>query len=370
MAALFALLLIRRRQLLKASSANERWDELTAVLTFAPIIVGCIATIIYLCNLGNWSSTSGVGAFAFPSSGGVLFPGSSGAFLGFGAWGTVALVFVNGVWQFIDISSLQRLQSLDKDEVSVHSTRVVQALRTTGFEAGVGWVLIALTAGLLNASGITVALFGASGFSNETFGNLLHTALAGKFAILVPVFVFTAVVYMLSTISGFISAISYISFYDIVPAITRAQPTETGDLKTKLHAARATTVVVIVALFLLYLLLRAMMAAAGNAGAIGTVLYAIYAFQIAIAPSAIVALFWKGVRVSPAATILSVSAGLWVAYSTALNPNGWMQFEQFGMDAASWNVIPPLASALAASLTYVVVSALSWPFVRRSPRRP
>jgi len=372
MATLFSILLWRRLRILNSSSQKGRWDELTAVLTFAPIILAGIATMVYLTNVGPAWSLGSLTAFLFPSSSGLagfLFPPTAAVFLGFGAWGSIALIFANGVWQFIDISSLQRLQSLDKKEVDTHRDNVAKAIRTTGLEAGIGWLLIALTAALLNASGITRAVLG-SGFVNETFGNLLHTVDGGKLAILVPIFVFTAVVYMLSTISGFISAISYISFYDVVPAVTGIPQHGDDDLKGKLQAARATTAVVIAGLFLLYLLLRELMTAAGKGSAIATVLYAIYAFQIAITPSAIVALFFKKIRVSPLAVVVSVIAGLYVAYATAIDGEGWKRFEALGMDAISWGVVPPLASAIAATVTYAVVSVVSWPFARPLAAKP
>ena len=356
MTILFLVLLWRRYQLLKSTASDDTWDKLTAYLTFVPIILGGVSTIFYLWHSpGTWALTP-LGSILFPQFDTLL---QFHTLLGFGAWGTIALIFANGVWQFIDISSLQRLQSLDKSEVSSQREHVVKALRVTGIEAGIGWILIALTAALLKTTGLTLDKFGSDGFTNEAFGNLLHTLGGGGIGVLVPLFVFTVVVYMLSTISGFISAISYISFFDIVPSITGVED-ERGDFKTTLHSARVTTVVVIAAIFLMYLLLRALMTISGNGGAIASVLYAIYAFQISIAPSAIVALFMKSIRVSPPAVVFSVAAGLIVAYLSAIDSQGWMHFASLGLDSASWAVIPPLASAFASTVTYAVVSIIAW----------
>ena len=362
MSILFIIILRRRYKLLRSTDPGDTWNELTAYLTFVPIILAGLASLFFLWHASSPWSLAPLSPILFPNWQSLIAPHT---FLGFGMWGTLALILANGIWQFIDISSLQRLQSLDLNEVRSKREHVVTALRITGFEAGAGWLLIALTAALLKSAGFS---FDAGGFSNIAFGNLLHTAQGGTIARLAPIFIFTTVVYMLSTISGFISSISYISFYDIVLTIAGG-PDKGRDLRSTLHWARATTVVVIAAIFLMYVVLRVLMTMSGNGDAIASVLYAIYAFQISIAPSAMIALFMPKIRVSAPATVASVSVGIVVSYWSAINGQGWSYLEFIGADSSSWAVIPPLASAIASTVVYVIVGVFISPPSELSPEK-
>jgi Na+/proline symporter len=339
MAGLFFFLLLLRRRLLR--KVGDTWDQLTAALTFWPILLVAGALLVYLRSTPElWS---------FSSLSLILFPPNE-FFVGFGLWGTIALIFTNGIWQLVDISSLQRLQSLDKEQVDANRENVISTIRTTGVEAGIGWFLITLTAVILKCAGLRL----------EDFVATLLSAGDHAHAFIIPIFIFTVVVYMLSTISGFISALSYISFYDIVPAFVNGHKKLMPE-RTQLHAARLTTILVIIAIFVLYLLLRLIVPGEKIAG----VLYAIYAFQITILPSALVAIFMERFLVNPLAAIFSVIVGTIVAGVTATHPDAWQIFAgPIGMDQVSWGVIPPLASALAACLTYLVVSVIASPFMR------
>ena len=104
---LFVVLWAQRRWLLKSVLPSDIWDRVTTNLTFGPVIVFGLSALAYL----GWSDA---GAWSLAPLRQILFPDVS--FLGFGLWGTIALIFANGVWQFIDISSLQRLQSLEKND--------------------------------------------------------------------------------------------------------------------------------------------------------------------------------------------------------------------------------------------------------------
>jgi Na+/proline symporter len=344
MVALFTFLLIRRQRLLAGYRAADTWNRLTSKLTFFPIVLFGLVVLAYFGNKGTYWSLADLKSILFPST---------DSFLGFGAWGTIALVFANGIWQFIDISSLQRLQSLNKNEVEKRKDSVIRTLQVTGIEAGIGWFLIILTAAILKGIGLTS-------------DNFIETLFSANHAIplLVPIFIFSITVYMLSTISGFISALSYISFSDIVPQLIGHS--DAGySLPQKLHSARFTTVFGIGAIFVLYILLRLMVPGDAIAG----VLYAIYAFQITIMPSALVAIFAKKKLVNPLASIASVVCGIITAYYTATNPGAWNGFAVIGMTADSWQVIPPLASAAAATLIYAVVSVVTAPVLKLATRK-
>jgi hypothetical protein len=336
---LLSLIFWNRRRLLREVLPLDSWDQLTTFFTFIPIIIAGIFLLYYLSRAtsGAWSTAILVQA---------LHP-STPTFLGFGVWGTIALVVANGIWQFIDISSLQRLRSIDADQVTQHRGRIVHALRVTGTEAGIGWLLIAITAAILRTAG----------FSNDAFMGAI-AEINGSFGFLIPVFIFTVTVYMLSTISGFISALSFVSYYDIIPTITNRLDARDG-LSIRLQAARTTTLAVISAIFLLYLLLRLVLAASGST-AIATILYAIYAFQVVILPSAIVAIFFRSWKVDPLAVICSVGAGIIVAYWAATDVDGWKLLTCIGMNETSWIVFPPLASAFVSVVVYSAIASCTW----------
>jgi hypothetical protein len=346
MAMLFAVLLWRRFNTLRRF--HDVWGQLTAALTFVPILIFAGAVLVYLSP--TWKTPLTTGLWNIHALAPILFPPTS-TFLGFGIWGTIALVFANGVWQFIDISSLQRLQSLDKKQVDQHRSNVANAIWNIGLEAGVGWLLISLTAILMRSVALT----------NDNFISSLLNTRDQAYAFVVPVFVLTVVIYMLSTISGFISALSYISYYDIVPSFLRQSniiSEAAVSSHTRLQAARVTTLFVIGGIFIFYLLLRLVV----PGDQIANVLYAIYAFQIAILPNAFVALFFTRLRIDPVASILSVIAGIYIAGVTAINPSYWTILRFVGMDSVSWGVFPPLASALVASATYFVVASIMAPY--------
>jgi Na+/proline symporter len=333
MLALFALLLWSRRRLLRREAPGNIWDRTTATLTFGPILLLAFCTLVALHQLeGQWS---------FAALRSIIFPGNSD-FLGFGWWGAAALVFVNGIWQFIDVSSLQRLQSIDFDDSDsvAAKRRLARIVRATGFEAGVGWLLIILTAVMLKSVGLSNDLLLQSLLKNN------------QSALLVAVFIFTVSVYMHSTVACFISALSYISFYDIVPIMGprwRLLPQD-----RQLNLARITTAAVLIIVSACYFSLRILI----PDEEIAAVLYGIYAFQIVSLPGVAVALFVPRMPVLPSAVIASVISGMLVALGTAIFPNGWTYLTIAGLDAASWTVIPPFASALVSTVVYVTVAAV------------
>ena len=330
-----AVILGVRMRLLKRVPASD-WEKLTPFLTFGPIL-----TLLFLFSTYAFTKAGGSLEALTPI---LLKPGAP---LGFGFWGTIALLFANLVWQFADISGLQRLQSLEVATRQDGLRDAADALTSTGVESGIGWLMITLVAGIMQLAGLNAYDF------LKTLGQR-----ADWTAVLAPVFVFMLSVYMLSTISGFISALSYISFYDLIPRNYATLTSKGGTPLGRLRAARLVTVVVVVAVFLLYLVIRA--AAQDN---IAAVLYGIYAFQIAILPSALIALLKPSWQVEPAAAIASVGMGIAIAYAAATT-TPWPVLAQLGVDATSWGVMPPLLAGIASATGYAVtlgiVRALGW----------
>ena len=288
-------------------------------LVFVPLIA---LACYQLASLLPWD-----GGFVWNST--YLFPKTPSAF-GFGFVGVISLVLTNVIWQFIDISSLQRLQALNLDmsakDLTVERARIATGIIASGTEAAGGWVLIILAALILRGLGVSqVADVSSFVLLNDRWGWLLS-----------PLFIFAVVVFMLSTISAFISAMAYVSYFDLVGI--RIEDIG-GDAKS-LEKPRWVTVGMIVLVLLLYVLLKVRV---GNQ--ISTVLYAVYAFQITIAPSVFVALFSKA-PVNAFASIVSVIVG-WITavFATLSDAPSWVS-------ADSWGVMPPLLVVLATSVTY------------------
>ena len=338
-----SVLLAIRLRLISRISRRDAQSRLTAIFTFLPIILLGLATVVYTSRL------HGSAIWSIDSLRKVIAPEDVGLF-GFTLPGMAALLIVNGVWQLIDISSLQRLQSLERSSGDSNLRKrnrfVAHILRSSGTEAALGWVLIIICAAVLKLAG----------YHNDAF--LLELGSSPDTSWIIPIFTFTAFVYMLSTISGFISALSYISFYDIVPALVGSHtvPVSADDnieKADKLRHPRLTTIIVISAMGIIYLILRAM--ADKN---IPTVLYAIYAFQIVILPSALAAVLLPTIRIPASAPILSVAIGILTAF-IATFPLPWFDpFAWAGLtDSSTIQVMPPTITALVAIIAFVLTWA-------------
>jgi hypothetical protein len=102
---------------------------------------------------------------------------------------------------------------------------------------------------------------------------------------------------------------------------------------------------------------------------IAPVLYAIYAFQIVIAPSIIWGVFFRK-RLCPSAVVSSVVVGIVVAYITAAHPVGTAVQGWLGADSVSWQVMPPLITAIVATTAFAGASWIAGFFSKRPKRRP
>ncbi len=319
---------------IRISQANHFRDDpnfssnrVSTVVTFVPIVVLCL---IFLIGKSAWFNS-----LALQRLWEIAFPINA---FGLGLLGIISLVFVNSAWQLVDISSLQRLQSLDRNSIEESRAGVAKAIRWTGVEACFGWITICVVGLIIKDSG----------FDTEFVTKMMADGSVWlKWCVIV--FIFTAAVYMLSTISGFISAISYISFYDIVPFI-QGRPIEVDAEKLErstLQSARMTTIAAISLVSILYMVLKTNV----RSDQISSILYAIYAFQIVIFPSVLAALFGRK-SVQPVAAAFSMFAGMIVAYVAAMHPNGWRVLEGFGGSAESWGVMPPFLSSMASLVVY------------------
>ncbi|MFC1565296.1 hypothetical protein ACFL6G_10205, partial [candidate division KSB1 bacterium] len=256
---------------------------------------------------------------------------------GFGLFGIISLFIANSIWQFVDISSLQRLQSVEysseqDSKLSTHSRIIIkQGLFSAGIESAIIWILAIFLALGLHFAGIQ----GYDDLSN------FFMSLGGVFWWILPLFVFAMISFMLSSIDGFISAISYVTYYDVL----RQQ--EVKDNKDQRHLlARITTFFSVFIIYTLYIFLKEGPAAQH----IAAILYVVYAVQISIACVIIITLL-KPKYINVSAAILSILSGGVVSWWTATTydtPFKWIPLD-------SWYVIPPLAVFIFSTFTYIIV---------------
>lgn len=304
----------------------------TAIFTFLPLTILAGAAWLFLVVNG---SNAGLGSIE-------VVPPKLNQLFGFGFIGMLSLLLANAIWQFIDISSLQRLQSVEIT-IEQHRAHVAHGIRATGVEAACGWVLIVIAGFLLKAAG-----------ADAPYAIPALLLNSGTYAYLLPVFIFAVVVFMVSTASTFVSAMSYVAYYDLVPNL-HVLP-KNASTEVRLVRARLTTIVVTGALYLGYVILKLNIGAAAESGAeekISAVLYAVYAFQLAITPSVLVALFSVS-SMKAWHVCISVITGLCVAWYIATKQE---PFAFVGQD--SWYVFPPLAVVFSSCLVYAVASALT-----------
>jgi hypothetical protein len=322
-----ALYIFRRRAL---AQAGDPWSRTIGLLTFASLFLVTAAAIL----VQPWAMTK-ESLNVFLRLANPRFPSQ------FVLFGGISLIVTNLLWQLIDISGLQRLQAIDKDELQSNRSEIADVIRNTGIEAGLGWVLIIASSFVLKLAGVTSpddlikTLFGAGGW----------------FVYLVPVFILTVVVFMLSTISGFISAVAYIGHFDIAPALGLYEPVPGDHKGDEVRLTRVVTLVCVALIYFGYTLLRAT-----TNGEISTLLYAIWAFQLAITPSVITALL-RHKPLSAWAVVLSTLFGLATAALTATHPV--QQIFGFAIDGDAWGITPPFWVVLVSSIIFVGVTRLS-----------
>lgn len=325
------LFYMSRGRIARTESEYPRWRD--RLLFWTLIIVGLFT--LAFCFNGTQTSPAALSFFVHHDH-----------FLGFGLVGAISLILANIIWQFVDISSLQRLQSLDfprgnDADLGPARRKVLAGLRATAVEAGGGWVIVILLAFALKAAGVGSTHADASTFFREVSGIAL---------VITPLLVFALICFALSTIDGFISAIAYVAYYDV------HQPNDSGASESRrLATARITTFLAVGVIYGAYVLLKWYLSKQEDPSSpgllLGQVLYAIYAVQISIGPIVLVRLFAPSL-VSGVAGVASVATGWVAAFGTALS-GPW-----FGVIQDSWYVIPPLAAFTMAALGYVVAAAI------------
>ncbi len=252
----------------------------------------------------------------------------------------ISLALANGLWQFVDISSLQRLQSVEFKKTDSASglsdsrSRIQRGILAAAIEGSGVWVLVILLAFALKTNGVT-------SYSDV---HAFFRDLSGASLLLTPILVFAIICFMMSTVDGFISAMSYVAYCDIYNHHPDAEEGNSDSLRFP----RITTALALMFIYAGYLLLRQSLKDRDDADTVlPAILYAIYAVQISIAPAVVVRFFLPR-TISALGVVLSVLAGSAAAILTAISP------AKLGIPEASWYVIPPLATLLAATLAYAL----------------
>lgn len=287
----------------------------------------------------------------------LLNPLDPSTFLGFGLFGAISLTLTNVVWQLVDITNLQRLQAVSaagmargedgKEETEQDRetcrTAVMGGLVASGVESAGSWVLTFALAMAAQLAGLTLS--SPAGLASFLVSGSLFPSW------ILPVFAFAVVTFMLSTLSGLISAIAYVSYHDIAPALSGDSDRKNSDLTLP----RATTLLSLTTVYVLYIMLR---------NAVGdrteAVIYAVYAVQMSAGLVILMALF-RPSAVRPWAAILSVLVGwagaVWSAQAST---------PAFGIPVDSWYVIPPLVAFIVSVVAYLTVAAVGAALPRRS----
>lgn len=306
-----------------------------------PLDIAVFATLIVVALIVVLASVARSPGFITRSD---LFPTNLEPFWGFGAVGVISLALANACWQFVDVSSLQRLQSVDLDDDHGDKRKLLQhGLFSAGIEAGGGWVLIILFALVLKWHGVTADTLRAYFVGHLEFG-----------LVLLPLFVFAIVTFMLSTIDGLISTIAFVSYYDLTPTADanagEAIPAETEEQEASilLRGPRAATALAITLMYLVFLFLRDVLETP-----IDGILYSFYAAQLSIGVVIVVSLASRGRTQSrTCAAIASVVAG-WLG--AVLTTVVW-DSPRWGIHENSWYLVPPLAALVLSVLVYSAVA--------------
>jgi hypothetical protein len=264
-----------------------------------------------------------------------VFAASSSLSWGFGVWGFVALMVTNALWQLIDISSLQRLQSLKFDSRGHEEHKKLSSgLIAAGVEGMGSWCLVLVLAILTKASGVDSP-------------NIL-SALSGVWFLLVPAFIYVVTAFMLSTLDTLIAASGYVFHYDgtryLLPDSSHSEAVE-------LRWARFGTMSCLILVGFLYYGIRTYYS--DDPMKLSTIVYAIYAIQASILGPVLVALFAPADRRNAWFSLAGVLAGWVASYYTTIG----LENPLFGMPQDSWYVFPPFA-ALAVSTVISFIGCL------------
>jgi Na+/proline symporter len=255
-----------------------------------------------------------------------------------GVLSLLSLFFANALWQFVDISSWQRISSvrIEGDEQTRYEP-LRRGIWRVMIESPVSWGFGVVFGMSLRYSGFlkteddpAVAI---SNFASALTSGQNSVAFLGSFSwLLYPVFVAAVIAIMLSTVTALISAITFTAFRDFPPFAV--QPTLT---KARLYALG----VCVVGAFVYFSLRHAF-----GVG-IQSALYTFYSSQIALFPTVLGSFYEK--RINGPVALASIVAGIITTFVSAT------LLAKYAPDLA---LVPPLFTLIVSSIVYVLGTLL------------
>ena len=214
-------------------------------------------------------------------------------FFSLGVLSLISLLLANGLWQFVDISTWQRLSSMEKSERLQNA--ISKSLSFASMYSSVTW-LIAIFFGM----GLKYLHNGVN--DGWTVLNQVITVSVGSgnlFDVLFVLLFFASMIFiMFSTLDSIISAISFTTYHDIVVS--------DHSKKESLGKARQWTIVYVILFALIYILIRQ------KVSNVDSILYTFYSFQLALFPS--IAMFLLRKRINTIAALLSLIGGALLSF--------------------------------------------------------
>lgn len=264
--------------------------------------------------------------------------------LGFGVLGFIALLGTNLLWQFIDVSSLQRLQSLKYDtNIAADKNRVSEGIFSAGWEGTGSWFMVIGFAIVISATGADV--------------NAPHKAMTGGPLMwcLLPIFLYTVVAFMLSTLDTLVAATAFVVHYDIVPLLPFRRTSIPLDNNGEMRQARKATMFGLLITASIYFYIK--FHTQGDDARQSAIVYAIYAIQAAVFGPIFLTVLSPH-RLHTGLAILAIGAGWAAAFWSAVSGvrPSWIPED-------SWYVLPPFAS-LAVSFAVAAIGYLVPPVKR------
>lgn len=305
-----AALLFTRSKAYKISKASL----LSYGVTFA------VSTVILFLSLINLSG------FDSEAVKNVFWPHND-FFMGFGLIGIISLILGNGTYLLSEVVMLQRNQSFFD---GIDTKTKTEVLRITGIEMGIGWFIVLVVGTLLR--------------SVTPDGNIIAYIMQSPFQIIIMcIFLFSASVFMLSTVNGLVSSLGYVAYFDIINAFKKEVTHD--DNRKQLFYARITSFIIVLGLYGLYILTKQ----AIGKDKLALILTSMYGFQCVLTGPALLILFTKR-KASKLALAIATFVAFYISYYSAFGVP--LSF----IPADSWYVISQGAVILGGFTTYLIIN--------------
>ncbi len=296
---------------------RSRAYEISRISLLSYSVTFIVSTIVFIVSLFK------IGSFDFVAIQNIFWP-TSEFFLGFGLIGVLSLIIGNGTYLLSEVVMLQRNQSFFD---GVETKAKAQVLKVTGIEMGIGWFIVLIVGTLLRA--ITP--------DGNIIGFILQSPLQG---LMMCLFLFSAAVFMLSTVNGLVSSLGYVTYFDIIKI---GKQKNYPSIDKQLLLARITSFLIVLGLYGLYIVTKQ----AIGKDKLALILTSMYGFQCVLTGPALLILFTKE-KASKLALALATFVAFYISYYSAFGTP--LSF----IPADSWYVISQGAVILGGFFTYLI----------------